>query len=68
MALEDEKKPLFQTNKQAFDQLSQFRVVLKIHIHWQRRNKYLTLIKEFLDAEIEGPDFTYIFTNMYVDI
>ena len=46
-------------------QLLNYGVKLSDHIHWQQRADYLTLIKNFVDLEINGQQFVKKFNELY---
>ena len=66
--LEKNKKYLLTEDPEAFKALSKFLVIIEENFYYTEKDKYVELIKDFLDEKINAEDFSILFMAMYEGI
>jgi len=64
-SLRKDRKTLREQDKSKYLKLLNYSVKLSDHIHWQQRNEYLNLMKNFVDLKIDGKQFVSQFDKIH---
>jgi heme oxygenase len=63
--LEKNKKYLIREDPAAFKKLLKFLVILEENLHWEVKNQYVELMKDFLNGMISADDFSISFIRIF---
>lgn len=66
--LKRNKESLFKKNKEVFNLLLNFRVIIEENLHQKNKNDYIELIIDFLENNITATDFSGFFINIYESV
>ena len=64
-ALKKEGTSLEEQDRNKYLKLLNYAVKLSDHIHWQQKNEYLNLMKNFVDSKIDGKQFVSQFDKLH---
>lgn len=66
--LKQKKNSLYQTDREAFNLLLHFSVIIETNLHYFEKQEYIELIKNFLSNQVTTEDFSYAFLAIYEGI
>ena len=64
-ALKKHKSSLEEQDRNKYLKLLKYSLKLSDHVHWQQKNEYLNLMKNFVDSKIDGKQFVSQFDKLH---